>query len=218
MNTRRIRIGAFMTPLPRRRPWQVAKEAATLDLLSNGRLIFGAALGYQALDFTPFGDEFDPKIRAEKLDEGLEILTGLWTGEPFSFHGKHYKVDNVRFLPRPVQRPRIPVWLAGGWPRRKPFRRSAAWDGVYLMSVNQVTGQLLTPQEIQEIVTYIRTRRTGSETFDIAVNGHTPSDPRQGAQLVQSYEDAGATWWVEFDGSGSLEEYRKRIRHGPPKV
>jgi alkanesulfonate monooxygenase SsuD/methylene tetrahydromethanopterin reductase-like flavin-dependent oxidoreductase (luciferase family) len=90
MRTQRIRIGAMLTPLPRRRPWQVARETASLDLLSNGRLVFGAGLGYQARDFTPFGEDFDLKKRAEQLDEGLEILTGLWSGKPFSFHGKHY--------------------------------------------------------------------------------------------------------------------------------
>jgi alkanesulfonate monooxygenase SsuD/methylene tetrahydromethanopterin reductase-like flavin-dependent oxidoreductase (luciferase family) len=107
--TQRIRIGAFMTPLPRRRPWQVARQTVTLDHLSNGRLIFGAALGYQALDFTVFGEEFDLKHRAEKLDEGLAVLQGLWSGEVFRFQGTYYQVENARFLPKPLQTPRIPV-------------------------------------------------------------------------------------------------------------
>jgi alkanesulfonate monooxygenase SsuD/methylene tetrahydromethanopterin reductase-like flavin-dependent oxidoreductase (luciferase family) len=219
MRTRRIKIGAFLTPLPRRRPWQVARETVTLDLLSNGRLIFGAALGYQARDFTAFGEEYGARMRAEKLDEALEVLKALWSGETFSFQGKHYQVNDVCFLPKPLQVPRIPVWLAGGWPKRKPLRRAAQWDGIYLMTVNQVTGELLTPEEISEIVAYLKANREGNGPFDIAVNGETPADPRKGAEIVRPYYEAGATWWVEYEASRqSFEEYRKRIRQGPPRV
>ena len=186
MRTQRIRIGAMLTPLSRRRPWQVARETVALDLLSNGRLNFGAGSGYQARDFVPFGEDFDLKVRAEKLDEGLEVLKGLWSGEAFSFHGKHYQVDNVTFLPKPVQSPRIPVWLAGGWPNRKPLRRAARWDGIYLMTVNQVTHELLTPEEIREIVTYIKTYRESTDPFDVAFNGDIPAgaDARQAAEII----------------------------------
>jgi alkanesulfonate monooxygenase SsuD/methylene tetrahydromethanopterin reductase-like flavin-dependent oxidoreductase (luciferase family) len=176
VKTQRIRIGAFMTPMARRRPWQVARQTATLDHLSNGRLVFGAALGYQALDFVSFGESYDPKIRAEKLDEGLQVLTGLWAGEAFSFHGKHYQLDNVKFASKPVQSPRIPIWLAGGWPRRKPLRRAARWDGIYLMTVNQTTNAFLTPREITEIVDYFQAYRKSTEPFDIALNVEIPSD------------------------------------------
>lgn len=217
--TRRIRIGAMLTPLPRRRPWQVARQTVALDHLSNGRLTFGAGLGYQALDFTPFGEDYDPLVRAEKLDEGLAVLQGLWTGEPFSFEGKHYHIKEATLLPKPLQTPRIPIWLAGGWPRRKPFRRAAQWDGVYLMTVNQVTNELLTPAEIREIVAYLHAHRASAAPFDVAVNGETPADPRKGAEMVQPYQEAGATWWVEYEaGRAGLEEYRARIRQGPPKV
>jgi alkanesulfonate monooxygenase SsuD/methylene tetrahydromethanopterin reductase-like flavin-dependent oxidoreductase (luciferase family) len=219
MRTRRIKIGAFLTPLPRRRPWQVARETVTLDLLSDGRLIFGAALGYQARDFTAFGEEYGARMRAEKLDEALEVLKGLWSGETFSFQGKHYQVNDVCFLPKPLQVPRIPVWLAGGWPKRKPLRRAVGWDGIYLMTVNQVTGELLTSEEISEIVAYLKANREGNGPFDIAINGETPADPRKGAEIVRPYYEAGATWWVEYEASRqSFEEYRERIRQGPPRV
>ena len=216
--TQRIRIGAMLTPLPRRHPWQVARETVTLDHLSNGRLTFGAGLGYQALDFTPFGEDFDTRLRAEKLDESLAILNGLWSGETFNFHGKHYQINDVLMLPKPIQSPRIPIWLAGGWPNRKPFRRAAHYDGIYLMTVNQSTGKLLIPEEIREIVTYINAYRESTDPFDIAVNGETPGDPHKGAKIVQPYSEAGATWWIEFEASReSFEEYRERIRQGPPK-
>jgi alkanesulfonate monooxygenase SsuD/methylene tetrahydromethanopterin reductase-like flavin-dependent oxidoreductase (luciferase family) len=219
LRTQRIRIGAMLTPLPRRRPWLVARQTVALDYLSNGRLTFGAGLGYQALDFTPFGEEYDPRVRAEKLDEGLAVLQGLWTGEPFSFEGKHYHIKEAILLPRPLQSPRIPVWLAGGWPRRKPLRRAAHWDGLYLMTVNQVTNELLTPAEIREIIAYVNTYRASAEPFDVAVNGETPADPHKGAEIVQPYEEAGATWWVEYEASReSLEAYRARIRQGPPRL
>ncbi|MHB8598262.1 MAG: LLM class flavin-dependent oxidoreductase [Ktedonobacteraceae bacterium] len=215
MRTQRIKIGAMLTPLPRRRPWQVARETVTLDQLSNGRLIFGAGSGYQALDFTPFGEEYDLKLRAEKLDEGLAVLRGLWTGETFNFAGKHYQIHDIRMLPKPLQSPRIPVWLAGGWPNRKPFRRAAHWDGIYLMTINQVTGEPLTSAEVREIVAYINTYREKADPFDVAVYGETPADPHKGATLVQPYREAGATWWIE--AREAFEELRERIRQGPPK-
>jgi len=217
--TQRIKIGAMLTPLPRRRPWQVARQTVALDHLSQGRLIFGAGSGYQALDFTPLGEEYDLKVRAEKLDEGLEVLNGLWSGEPFSFSGKHYQVNDVLMVPKPVQSPRIPVWLAAGWPKRKPLRRAARWDGVCLMTVNQVTNELLTPGEIREIVAFVNSSREGDSPFDVAMNGETPSDPHRGAAIVLPYREAGTTWWVEYAASrSSYEAYRERIRQGPPRV
>ena len=217
MRTERMRIGAMVTPLSRRRPWQVARETVSLDHLSNGRLIFGAGSGYQQRDFTPFGEEYDLKIRAEKLDEGLEILEGLWSGEEYSFHGKHYQLENVTFLPKPLQSPRIPVWLAGGWPRRKPLRRAARWDGVCLMTVNQETNELLKPEEIREVVAYIQSYRESSESFDVTVYGEAPDDAGKAAGIIRAYQEAGATWWIDFEHEGeSLEDYRARIRRGPP--
>lgn len=219
MRTERLRIGAFVTPLARRRPWHVARETVSLDQLSNGRLIFAAGLGWQPHDFAAFGEESDLKVRAEKLDEGLEVLCGLWTGEPFSFQGKHYQIDAVTLVPKPVQSPRIPVWLAGGWPKRKPLRRAARWDGIYLMTVNQATSELLSPAELREIAAYLKTQRESDDPFDIALNGETPADPRQGAAIVQPYLEAGATWWVEYEAAReSFEDYRERIRGGPPKL
>ena len=216
MQTQRIRIGAFMTPLPRRRPWKVARETVSLDHLSNGRLIFGAGSGFQTSDFAPFGEETDRKIRAEKLDESLAILSGLWTGEPFSFHGKHYQVKDVRFMPRPIQSPRIPIWIAGQWPHRRPFRRAARWDGIYVMTL-KANGEQLTPAEIREVVAYVKTHREGSEPFDVAFAEETPFDPRQGAEIVRPYRDAGVTWWLEGIW-GTYEAVTERIRHGPPRT
>jgi alkanesulfonate monooxygenase SsuD/methylene tetrahydromethanopterin reductase-like flavin-dependent oxidoreductase (luciferase family) len=217
--TQRIRIGAMLTPLARRRPWMVARETVALDHLSNGRLIFGAGLGYQSLEFTPFGEEYDPKIRAEKLDEGLAVLSRLWQGEAFRFDGKHHQVDVPNFLPKPIQSPRIPIWIGGYWPNHRPFRRAARWDGVYAGS-EKADGEPLTFADFQEMVAYLKAQRVSPVPFDIAVPGITPSDPAQGAEIVQPYIDAGATWWVEAINQwvGPLEEMKERIRSGPPKL
>ncbi|TMD51641.1 MAG: LLM class flavin-dependent oxidoreductase, partial [Chloroflexi bacterium] len=137
---------------------------------------------------------------------------------PYSFQGRHYQVNDAQMFPKPLQSPRIPVWLAGGWPKRKPLRRAARWDGIYLMTVNQVTGELLTPEEVREIVAYIRTYRESADPFDVAVNGEIPAGAQNGSEIVQAYQEAGATWWIELEGSGeSFEKYRARIRRGPPK-
>jgi alkanesulfonate monooxygenase SsuD/methylene tetrahydromethanopterin reductase-like flavin-dependent oxidoreductase (luciferase family) len=131
MRTERIRLGPMVTPLSRRRPWKVARETVTLDHLSGGRLILAVGLGF--IDdggYVKVGEELESKVRAQLLDEALAILDGLWSGQPFSFQGEHYHVEEMTFLPTPVQRPRIPVWVVGAWPRMKSMRRVLAWDGV----------------------------------------------------------------------------------------
>ena len=130
--TSRVRVGVLVSALARRRPWKLARETASLDVLSGGRLVVGAGLGSQPHEeFAAFGEDPAPRVRAEKLDEGLAILVGLWSGEAFSHHGRHYTVDETVFRPRPLQRPRIPIWIAGRWPARPPFRRAARWDSVF---------------------------------------------------------------------------------------
>src|SRR4051812_49410378 len=128
VHTQRIRLGTMVTPLSRRRPWKLARETVTLDHLSNGRLILGVGLGgFGEKSFTHFREVTDGKQRAEMLDESLDILAGLWSGRPFSYNGKHYSVDEVTFLPQPVQQPRIPIWVGGGWPKKGPMQRAAHW-------------------------------------------------------------------------------------------
>ncbi len=196
-----------MTALPRRRPWKVARELLTIDQLSAGRVTLGVGLGYQPQEFLPFGESYDLRERAEKLDEGLAIIAGLWQGEPFRFQGKHYQVDLPAFLPRSIQTPRIPIWVSGGWPRRKPFARAARWDGIYVMTVNQETNEWLKPVEVREIKEYIMARRESDAPFDIAVNFESPS-------AVEAYYEAGATWCVAL-APDDPEEYRERMRKGP---
>ena len=219
--TTRIRLGPMVTPLPRRRPWSVAREAVTLDHLSGGRFTLGIGLGAPLREFTAFGEEADPKIRAAKLDEGLAILAECWKGETFSFKGEHYRLDDVEFLPGPLQQPRIPVWLAATWPLQGPFRRAARWDGTWPLRRNpDGTAASLTPADVRGVRERIGELRTSDRPFDILVHGTTPGDdPARGAEAVNAYAEAGATWWTERINTsrGSLDEMRDRIRRGPPR-
>jgi alkanesulfonate monooxygenase SsuD/methylene tetrahydromethanopterin reductase-like flavin-dependent oxidoreductase (luciferase family) len=215
--TDRIRLGAMITPLPRRRPWKVAREMVSLDHLSGGRVIMGVGLGNPPTEYSKLGEEPGARARAEKLDESLEIITGLWSGERFSHEGKHYRLEEVTFRPRPVQEPRIPIWVGGFWPNRPPFRRAARYDGVY-PAMNWP--DVLTATHLRTILEYIGKHRKTEGPFDVIAGGSTPGDPERGAELVGPWVEAGATWWSEdINGwRGSLEEMRERIRQGPPRV
>ena len=217
MTTQNIRLGATVTPLPRRHPWKLARETVTLDHLSNGRLTLGVGLGVPE-DYEPFGEDSDNKVRAAKLDEGLKILTGLWSGAPFEHHGQAYQIENVTFTPASLQQPRIPIWVGGWWPTKAPFRRAAQWDGV--IPLKQSGDNLLTLQDVAELADFIGKERTSTAPFDIAIiNWTDPSDPPAAARKVAGYAEAGATWWLEslYMQQNSLEGLRKRICVGPPR-
>jgi len=131
VNTKRIRLGTTVTALARLRPWRVARETTTIDNLSNGRFTLGVGLGFPPYqEFERFGEDSSKAVRAAKLDEALEILVGLWSGKSFAYSGEYFSVGRTRFVPPTTQKPRIPVWVAGGWPNKPPFRRAAKWDGV----------------------------------------------------------------------------------------
>jgi alkanesulfonate monooxygenase SsuD/methylene tetrahydromethanopterin reductase-like flavin-dependent oxidoreductase (luciferase family) len=216
MKTERIQIGALVTPLPRRRPWKFAREAVTLDHLSGGRLIVGVGIGGDQWfrEFSTFGESVDDKMHAAQLDEGLDVLVGLWSGKPFSYQGQHYTVHDALFLPTPVQSPRIPIWVAGIWPNKIPMRRAAHWDGVCPI----VEGHLVQPEEVREMLSYIWQHRAAADPFDVIVCGSTGKrDAVEAATLLKSYEEAGVTWWQEgFLGNDTLNDVRERIHQGPP--
>jgi alkanesulfonate monooxygenase SsuD/methylene tetrahydromethanopterin reductase-like flavin-dependent oxidoreductase (luciferase family) len=209
----------MVTALARRRPWRVAREVATLDILSGGRVVFGVGLGSLPEEWDRFGEDPDPRTRARKIDEGLEIVTGLWSGEPFTYAGKHYSVDVARFLPRPIQQPRVPIWIAGRWPNRRPFRRAARWDGVFATHEDVGHNDNITPEQLRELIEYTMQQR-GERTapFDVIVEGHTPDGSGRADELVASYAGVGLTWWVEKLGwfRGSVDEMQTRVAAGPP--
>ena len=197
MTTSRIRLMTMVTPLPRRHPWKLARECVSLDLLSEGRMTLGVGIGWPTdPEFTRFGGETDLRTRADMLDEGLDIVTGLWTGEPFEFHGNHYDLETTTFLPRPVQRPRIPIWAAAMWPQRRPVRRAARWDGIAPILFDMKTEQFSPPtaEAVAEISGYVAAHRDASGPFDIAMAGtHEPGADLTG--WLEQLEHAGATWW-----------------------
>ncbi len=195
VSTTRIRIGTLVTPVARRRPWQLAKETTTLDRLSGGRMIFGAGLGSPSYgDFGVFGEPAGERERAGLLDEGLAVLAGLWTGDLFSYHGQHYTVGPVRFTPSPVQQPRIPVWVGGILPALRPIARAARWDGMVPLHrrLTQVPAQ-----DMAAVRDRIAQLRGSAEGFDLVVWAGLEASAGDVAAQLPAYQDAGVTWWIE---------------------
>ncbi|MET3805463.1 alkanesulfonate monooxygenase SsuD/methylene tetrahydromethanopterin reductase-like flavin-dependent oxidoreductase (luciferase family) [Nakamurella sp. UYEF19] len=203
--TERVRIGPMVTPLARRRPTKLARETVTLDRLSGGRLTLGVGVGSDrfAREFSRTGEQPDDRIRAEMLDEGLKILAKAWSGEPVRHRGRHYVVDDLLLLPKPAQRPGVPVW-AGGLPGHvKPMRRAAGLDGF-------VPANLTDSEQLAEIVFTIKAlRRPDATAFDFAVALPVGVDP-------QPFAAAGATWWLpEFEPGVRLDLVLGFLRDGP---
>jgi alkanesulfonate monooxygenase SsuD/methylene tetrahydromethanopterin reductase-like flavin-dependent oxidoreductase (luciferase family) len=220
VRTSRVVIGTRVTPLARRRPWVVARQAATIDWLSGGRMVLGAGLGdvgehvVRDASFTHFGEEGDPGRRAARLDEALEIIAGLWTGEPFEHHGEHFTVGPVTFLPRPLQHPRIPIWIGGGYPLRRATARAARWDGSMLYGAD---GASLAPDDVRAIRT-----AAGDRPYDVSVGvdrgdglGATLDAERvRLGRLVA----AGATWTAEYVPVGDAAAMQEAVERGPLRV
>lgn len=218
--TERIRFGPMVTPLPRRRPWMLARQTVTLDHLSGGRLILGLGAGFptiSAAELAPFREEVDARVRAEMLDEGLDVLTGLWSGEPFRYQGRHYQLEEVSFLPTPLQSPRIPIWIAATLPYRAPIRRAARWDGIRVWNpAGPITADL-----VREVATAVNEWRATTDPFDIVVGGSRSGSVPGGAhEYAQALAAAGATWWIEglSPVEGNRENRVRRIRQGPPRL
>jgi alkanesulfonate monooxygenase SsuD/methylene tetrahydromethanopterin reductase-like flavin-dependent oxidoreductase (luciferase family) len=218
MRTERVRIGAMLTPPARRRPWKLARETIALDHLSGGRLVLPVGLG--ALDdggFSKVGEPTDRRVRAQLLDESLDILTGLWSGEPFSYEGEHYTLEEMTFLPRPVQSPRIPIWVVGAWPSEKSMNRALRYDGLLAYT----TRGEVTPEDIRAMKAYVEENRSRDTPFDIVWEGQTPGDdPGRAASIVRPFAEAGVTWWIEsmWTPPNELDDLRARIRQGPPSI
>jgi alkanesulfonate monooxygenase SsuD/methylene tetrahydromethanopterin reductase-like flavin-dependent oxidoreductase (luciferase family) len=183
-------------------------------------LVLGVGLGWTNEEFDAFGEECEPRIRAEKLDEGLDVLAGLWSGETFSYSGRHYQVKDARFMPCPLQSPRIPIWACGAWSDKKaPFRRAARWDGVVAINGSGEDRAIL-PDEVSALKAYISQHRPNGDPFDIVVilwseGDHTAEEDQE----ITRYRGAGVTWWLEdlsLERFASLKESRERLHKGPP--
>lgn len=224
MRTKRIRLGTNVTPLARRRPWKVAREAVTLDHLSNGRIILGVGLGDTGesvgsdVSFTHFGEVTDARQRSHMLDEALDVIVGLWSGEPFQYDGTYYHIKEVRFVPRPIQTPRIPIWVGGGWPLKGPTYRAARWDGSRLYKHQ---ADRMTPEDVRGLQAVVQQQRGFLEGYDITVSGRQRgSDREEERAYIRSLAEAGATWCTEYlpPDLGNRETVRAIIARGPLRI
>jgi alkanesulfonate monooxygenase SsuD/methylene tetrahydromethanopterin reductase-like flavin-dependent oxidoreductase (luciferase family) len=224
MTTERVRLGPIVTPISRRRPWKLARETATLDRLSGGRLTLPVGLGAATDDggFFKVGEALDRRVRAKRLDEGLAILDGLWGGEPFHFEGEEFNLQEMTFLPRPLQSPRIPIWVVAAWPSPRSMRRALRWDGVMPIKRNADGSQVeMTPADLAEMRAYIAARRDSGVPYDIVVEASTPDDdPEAAVAKVRPYADAGVTWWLEavWSAPDGFSGLRRRVEQGPPTL
>jgi alkanesulfonate monooxygenase SsuD/methylene tetrahydromethanopterin reductase-like flavin-dependent oxidoreductase (luciferase family) len=229
MTTERIRLGTMLTPLPRRLPWDVASQVATLDHLSNGRVILAIGLGAPDDRWWIFEDDPGRRERAERMDEALELMQGLWSGEPFAYEGTHYRARPADRMipPPPVQRPRPPIWVFGAWPRPKSMRRAARLDGWLPAHMPKGEGDReMTPEVLRAGVEWLRERRAaeglGMDGYDVVAEGTTPPDPQAAGAIVRPWLDAGATWWIDADWA-DMDPVRvraaaeTRLRAGPPR-
>jgi alkanesulfonate monooxygenase SsuD/methylene tetrahydromethanopterin reductase-like flavin-dependent oxidoreductase (luciferase family) len=225
--TNTITIGTTVTPAPRRRPQKLARETTTVDRLSGGRLVFGVGSGEGASEFDNMGENPVHRDRGAMLDEALDVITQLWTGEPVDHRGTYYTVEGARFAPTPVQTPRIPIWVGGVWPHKKPMRRAARWDGV--MPLIEYTDDEKEMSDLRACLDYISSHRESDHPFDVVYSGATPGhDPTRAAEIVGSFADIGVTWWLEpiapyrydegFAEPWHTEKLRERVLQGPPKI
>lgn len=230
METGRIRLGTMLTPLPRRKPWDVASQVATLDNLSGGRVILSVGLGAPDDRWWLFEDDPGRKVRAQQMDEGLELMTRLWSGEPVAYQGKHYHARPADRMvpPPPAQQPRVPIWVVGIWPRPASMRRAARWDGLLpsFMPPDGGWGEM-TPDLLREGLAWVAERRAREglprDTYDVIVEGTTPADRPAAADIVRPWAEAGATWWLEADWSDMdpdrvREAAVRRLTAGPPSL
>ena len=220
MKTNEIRIGTTVTPLPRYQPWNLARQVASLDQLSDGRMILGVGLGgEESTDYQRFGMVSDTKVLAKRADEMLEIITGLWSGKPFSYRGEYYQIlRKTTFLPVPKQKPRVPIWVGGFWPKKGPFRRAAKWDGVLPLKLGHPIRP--DPRDLHDILSFIGKYRSNLNHYDVAIIGWgTGKSREENAKKIRPYIEAGLNWWLEslYIGHDSVDKMRKRIQMGPPK-
>lgn len=210
--TSRVKLGTAISPVPRYQPHLLAGTLASLDMLSGGRMILGAGIGGIPEEFDMFGGPVNASIRAAMTDEGLALMDALWQGKAVSYEGDYYMARDVTFAPRPVQRPRIPIWIGGN--SGAALRRAARWDG-WLADTASETAYRMTAEELADKIERVKAHRTSTMPFDVIVSGYSDAG-NTGA--VEAFADAGATWWLEsiHDIRGDLEAMTEGIEAGPP--
>jgi hypothetical protein len=226
MTTRRIRLGTMVVPAPLRRPWKLASEAVALDHLSNGRFTLGIGAGAVWMGWQAFPDEpTDTKTRASLLDETIDILSLLFECKQLDYNGQHYhlkltQLDEMHYPPKPIQQPRVPLWVPGIWPRKKSMKRILRCDGLLPQKMNS-EGELqaVTPTDLGEMKAFIDANRTLTTPFDYIIEGNTEElDPQQVKEVLREWSDAGATWWIEGLWGATQTQAATRLEQGPPII
>lgn len=215
--TENLWLGTTVTPVARRRPHILAKQLATLDQLTNGKAVLGVGLGGLELEYTPFGEEFDYKMLAKKTDEALEVITGLWSGEQFTYNGKHYTVNNVTFLPKPIQEPHIPIWIGGS--SRGATKRASKHDGwVIGGSCPSAKDAGLSLKQVSQEVRRIQKYRDDTKPFDVIYGMELPENESQLRKLILKADTVGVTWLCEsiFGLRCTGGQALKIVNQGPP--
>ena len=222
-----LRLGAMITPLARRRPWKFAKEMATLDRLSGGRMVVGVGLGAPAaVEFEAFGEDGSARGRAARLDEGLALFDALVRGAKVNHSGATYQLHDAQLAPPATQAPRMPIWVAASLPAAAGLRRAARWDGIFPVRVPQnildgapVTALdwsqwWLSAQDFVALNTELASLRTATTPFDVVASGRVAQRP---AAEARAHAAAGASWWCEWvdEASGSYDASLAAIERGP---
>jgi hypothetical protein len=224
--TSRIRLGTMIIPVPLRVPWKMASESLALDHLSNGRLVLGLGMGAVWMGWQAFPDVVTgTRARAEMLDETIDILTLMYQRKPFDYEGKHYHIkltlmDEMHYPPKPIQQPRIPLWVVGVWPRPKSMQRILKCDGIFPQKMNS-EGKFedVKPADVREIKAYVETNRALATPFDIVIEGKTSGmESAQAQDTLLPWAEAGATWWIEGCWGMTEDEVDALIRRGPPRL
>jgi len=216
VRTSRIRLGTLLTPPSRRRPWELAGQVATVDRLSAGRVTLSVGLGALDSGFEAFGEQCDKRIRAELMDECLDIACGLWAGQPFSYAGTHYTLTPTEFptIGHTVQTPRVPIWCVAALGHDKSVGRALRWDGIIPQILDGDGARQPHLDEVATLRSTVTAARDGNE-FDIVIEGamaeHSPA----------AYAEAGATWWIEsmweaISEHSPVTAAYDRLRQGPP--
>ncbi len=235
-STQRVRLGPMIEPIPRSKPWMLARTTVSMDYLSGGRLVLPVGLGYTGDGgFEKVGEELDRKVRARRLDEGLAILDGLWSGKPFQYEGEQFKVGEMAYQPMPMQQPRIPVWVVGAWPRMKSMRRTIRWDGVIPFKMSPDGKSMaedgnafasgMKAEDVRDLCGFVNQERQAKTPFDVVLEGDLPESRAEAAERIAPYAEAGATWWLDsmvwktyYKRPGELEPLMEIIRRGPPQI
>ena len=199
MRTDRMVFGPMVTPLPRRRPQVLARQAASLAVLSGGRFVLGLGLGDDWVgEFGAFGDESDPRVRGAMLDDGLAVLTALLAGDEVHHDGAHHTARGVRFRPAPA----VPIWLAGRFGNPAPMRRAARYDGFFVIGLDG-------PDDLGS-VTGALAEHDPAPGFQVVVDLQPDQD-------VAPWLERGASWVLTRIGPYDLDldDVRRIVDAGP---